>query len=157
MLRTCLIFAALLLSACGFQPVYAPSQGSLESGLIQIEEIDGRSGHFLRKELQQQLAVGLPGVTESTTLNVILSEKLSRLAFEPDGAASRTSVMASARYILVSESRSLDGHASIETSFNVPSGVYGDIAAQSAASERGMRLLAQRVVEDLRLKLTTAE
>lgn len=157
MMRSFIVFATLALSACGFQPVYAPSQGNLESGLISIEQIDGRSGHNLRRALQEQLAIGLPGITEPTTLNIILKEDLQRLAFEPDGAASRSSVIATARYTLVSESLSTNGRVSIETSFNVPNGVYEDIAAQSGASDRAMRLLAQRVVEDLRLKLTTTE
>ena len=67
-------FAALLLlslAACGFQPVYAPGSSALAAGgPITVEPIPGRSGYKLRRALQEELAIGLPGVTDPATLNV---------------------------------------------------------------------------------------
>jgi LPS-assembly lipoprotein len=149
-----LSLALVGLAACGFQPVYAPSGGSLAGqSTISVEPIKGRAGHVLRRALQQELAIGLPGVTQSATLNVVLDEDLTRLAFQPDGAASRSSVIAYGRYVLASESGAVNGSVDVETSFNVPDSPFGDISAQSGASDRAMRLLAKKIVDDLRLQL----
>jgi len=152
-----LIAALLLLSlaACGFQPVYAPGSSALAAGgPITVEPIRGRSGYMLRRALQEELAIGLPGVTEPATLNVILKENLTRLAFQPDGAASRSSVIASGRYVLARESGAISGSVDAQTDFSVPASSYGDIAAQTSAYDRTMRELAKEIVDDLRLQLS---
>lgn len=151
-------FAALLLlslAACGFQPVYAPGSSALAAGgPITVEPIRGRSGYKLRRALQEELAIGLPGVTEPATLNVILKDNLTRLAFKPDGAASRSSISASGRYVLARDSGAVSGVVDAQTDFTVPTGPYGDIAAQTSAYDRTMRELAKRIVDDLRLQLS---
>jgi LPS-assembly lipoprotein len=152
---TALVLASLAvpLGACGFQPVYAPVGGKLaEAGLIKIEPIEGRAGHMLRQALMQELALGVPGLTEPVTLTIRLDNQLSRLAFQPDGAASRSSVLARGSYRLAGETVSLDGSSDVETGFLVPDSPFGDIAAQTSASDRAMRLLAKRIADDIRLQ-----
>lgn len=154
-LAAVLVFASLAapLGACGFQPVYAPVDGKLaESGLIEIEPIDGRAGHMLRQALMQELALGVPGLTEPVTLTIVLDDRLSRLAFQPDGAASRSSVLARGNYRLTGETVSVRGSSDVETGFLVPDSPFGDIAAQTSASDRAMRLLAKRIADDIRLQ-----
>lgn len=147
-------FALFALSACGFQPVYAPANSALAAGgPITVEPIRGRSGYMLRRALQQELAIGLPGVTEPATLNVVLNEGLTRLAFKPDGAAARSSISARGEYVLARSSGAISGQVRADTDFSVPSQPYGDIAAQTSASDRTMRELAKRMVQDLRLQL----
>lgn len=155
--------AALLLAAsgaalggCGFQPVYAPVNGQLaEGGLIEIATIPGRPGHMLRQALMQELALGVPGLTESVTLTVDLDDQLSRLAFQPDGAASRSSVLATGSYSMSGETVSLSGSVDVETGFLVPDSPFGDIAAQTSASDRAMRMLAKRIADDIRLQFAS--
>ncbi len=144
----------IVLAGCGFQPVYAPGVGANYNpdAVISVEPIDGRSGYFLRQELQKQLAIGLPGQEIPATLNVRLKENLSRLAFRPDGAASRSNINSSATYTLAAENGSMTGRVKATTTFAVPAQPYGDISAQTNASERNMRLLAKRIVDDIRLK-----
>lgn len=153
------LFAALLLlslAACGFQPVYAPGSSALAAGgPITVEPIRGRSGYMLRRALQEELAIGLPGVTEAATLNVVLEENLTRLAFKPDGAASRSSVIATGRYVLARDSGAISGRVAAQTNFVVPDSPYGDIAAQTSAYDRTMRDLAKEIIDDLRLRLST--
>ncbi len=141
------------LGACGFRPVYAPVDGQLaDGGLIEVEEIGGRAGHMLRQALMQELALGVPGLTEKVTLTVALDDQLARLAFQPDGAASRSSVLATGKYTVIGETVSVGGRASVETGFLVPDSPFGDIAAQTSASDRAMRVLAKRIADDIRLK-----
>ena len=154
------VLTALLLActaACGFQPVYAPVDGKYaEGGLIEVAAIDGREGHMLRRALQQELAIGVPGLTEKVTLTVNLDSNLSRLALQPDGAASRSSIQATGDYRLEGENTSLTGRSSVETGFLVPDSPYGDIAAQTNAGDRAMRVLAKQIADDIRLKFAGA-
>jgi LPS-assembly lipoprotein len=144
------------LSACGFQPVYAPADGKYaDAGLIEVEEIRGRPGHMLRQALLQELALGVPGLTEQVTLRVNLDDQLSRLAFQPDGAASRSSVLATGVYTMSGETVSVTGSVNAETGFLVPDSPFGDIAAQTSASDRAMRMLAKRIADDIRFKFAS--
>ena len=146
-------FALILtgpLAACGFTPLYA---NSASGGQIHVEQIDGRSGHALRKALIQQLAPGLPGLDGPATLTVEMSESLKRLTFKPDEAASRTDVIARVDYVLVLDGDAISGKVMVETTFNVPDEPFADIAAQTNASERAMSLMARRVVDDMRINL----
>ena len=153
-----LIALALVLPACGFQPVYAPGgSATFAAGNITVKKIDGRSGYMLRRALQQELAAGLPNLDAPVTLEVSLKDKLTRLQFKPDGAASRSSYSATANYFLSGEEISLQGSSDADTSFSVPNEPYGDISAQTNASDRVMRVLAGRIVDDLRLQLATAD
>ncbi|MBA3070457.1 MAG: hypothetical protein FP825_18510 [Hyphomonas sp.] len=154
-LAAALLIASLgaTLGACGFRPVYAPVDGKLaDGGLIEVETVRGRAGHMLRQALLQELALGVPGLTERVTLTVDLNDQLARLAFQPDGAASRSSVLATGNYSLSGESVSVSGSVNVETGFLVPDSPYGDIAAQTSASDRAMRMLAKRIADDIRLK-----
>jgi LPS-assembly lipoprotein len=144
------------LSACGFQPVYAPVDGKYaDAGLIEVDDIQGRAGHMLRQALLQELALGVPGLTEQVTLRVDLNDQLSRLAFQPDGAASRSSVLATGVYAMTGETVSVTGSVNVETGFLVPDSPFGDIAAQTSASDRAMRMLAKRIADDIRLKVAS--
>lgn len=151
------VLPAILLSmtaACGFQPVYAPVDGQYaEAGMISISPIEGRQGYMLRRALQQELAVGVPGLSEKVTLNVNLSSNLERLALQPDGAASRSSIVANSSYSLEGENIRVTGNSNVESGFLVPDSPYGDIAAQTDAGDRAMRVLAKQIADDIRLKL----
>jgi LPS-assembly lipoprotein len=148
-----LLIATASLAGCGFQPVYAPVDGKLaDGGLVEIESIRGRAGHMLRQALLQELALGVPGLTEKVVLTVDLNDQLSRLAFQPDGAASRSSVLATGTYSLSGATVDVTGSVNVETGFLVPDSPFGDIAAQTSASDRAMRLLAKRIADDIRVQ-----
>ena len=154
-MKRLLIVLMLALPACGFQPVYAPGgTASFAAGNITVSEIPGRSGYMLRQALQKELAAGLPNLAGPATLNVKLDENLTRLAFKPDGAAARSSLIARSSYALSTDEGSFSGSTEAEINFAVPDAPYGDISAQTSASDRAMRVLASRIVDDLRLKLS---
>jgi len=145
---------ALTLSACGFTPLYAGGAGD---GNINIATIEGRAGHALRKALLQELAPGLPGLDAPADLNIILDERLGRLALQPDEAATRTDIIVSAEYVLSFEGNAISGTTAAETSFLVPDAPFSDIAAQIDATDRAMLLLARRIADDLRIKMANSE
>lgn len=148
------LVAFALIAGCGFKPVYATGAGANYGGAITVEKIDGRSGYILRRALQEELAIGLPNITETASLQITLDENLTRLAFEQDGAASRSNVTASGQYTLTRPQGVIRGASKSEVSFGVPSSTFGDISAQKTASERAMRLLAKNIVDDLRRQLS---
>lgn len=149
--------AIAFLGACGFQPVHtATGLAGTSASNITIPEIPGRQGHALRRALLDELAAGLPGV-ENATLTVTIDERIGRLAIRPDEAAARTDIIASGRYVLDTGNSAISGRQQADTSFNVPTSAFGDISAQNAARDQVMILLAQRIADDLKLKLKEAE
>ena len=155
------IFTALALvsvSACGFQPVYGGSAASLSGrGNVTVDQIDGRTGHELRKALLQELSAGLPGLEGGATLTVAVEDNVRRLAFKPDGAASRSGYVLEGRYVLAFEQDAIAGEVETTVNFNVPEDPYADITAQNDASKRAASDLARQIVDDLRIKLTTGK
>jgi len=147
-----LAFGLLPLSACGFTPVYGNRAEVADAGPIHIAEISGRTGHFLRQELLRTVGGGLPGVKGEAQLEVTLKDRIERLTFAPDQAASRSDFVGTADWAL----RSVDGTVlasggTVErASFNFADAPYGDLAAQTAAQERLATLLARSI----RLQMT---
>ncbi len=139
------------LSACGFTPVY--SQAGLTQSPVEIATIPGRTGHALRRELTRELAAGLPGLASGAQMQVRLDETVGRLAFRPDGAASRSSITLTATYTLRTEDHTVEGNAQAQSLYNVPDGPYGDVSAQIRATEDAARALAREIVLDLRLRV----
>ncbi len=147
-------FALILvgqLAACGFTPLYANGAGG--AGQINIEEIEGRAGQALRKALVQQLAAGLPGVDAPADLTVVLDERLSYLALQPDQAATRTDLISEADYVLALDGNAISGSVRAEATFNVPDSPFANISAQIDASDRAASLVARRIIDDIRIKL----
>ena len=158
MMRQLALSALLLLglvpglAACGFSPVYSSDLSGTGASSISIPEIKGRSGYILRRELVRELATGLPGV-ESGTLIITLDEELRRLPLNLDGSATRTDVLATARYTLDTGEDAITGTADVVTSYSATPGQFGDVAAQQDGFERAMRLLTQEISSDLRAQL----
>lgn len=156
LLKLALPIMLLSVSACGFQPVYSTGLTS-GSGAVQVDMIGGRTGHALRKALLRETAAGLPGTSGFAVITVDLDERIKRLALKPDGAAGRSSVNLSARYVIELPDDALSGRAESEVYFNVPREPFGDISAQNDAAERGANDLARRIVDDIRLQLANRE
>ncbi|MEZ5939633.1 MAG: LPS assembly lipoprotein LptE [Hyphomonadaceae bacterium] len=155
MIRSALLAATCLcLGACGFSPMYAPSNVS-EGAAIAVPEIKGRTGHFLRQELVKLLGRGAPGLDGAATLEVDLNEGITRLAFAVDQAASRSDYNGTADWVLRDASGKVlaSGRAQDTASFNFADSPYADVSAQTAAQERLASLLAQSIRTELLVKL----
>ena len=161
-LRAAFLALALLpLTACGFTPVYGGGQGAsyANSGPITINEIratasagaaPGRTGHFLRQELVLSVGQGVPGFTTGT-LDVALTQRIDRLAFAPDQAASRSDYVGNATWTMRAASGDILGTGTVEerASFNFADAAYSDMAAQTAAQERLATLLARSIRSEM--------
>jgi LPS-assembly lipoprotein len=157
MIRAALIvLLALPFAACGFTPVYGPGPSLANAGPIRILEIQanqsvgaagGRTGHFLRQELVRTLGQGVPGVEGAAELEVTLAQRIERLAFAPDQAASRSDYVGIATWALRSTDGTLlhSGGVTERASFNFADAAYADLTAQTAAQERLATLLARSI------------
>jgi LPS-assembly lipoprotein len=134
-----------LLAACGFSPAYAP--GPANTGMIRIAEIEGRTGHALRRELLYSVGRGVPGLSQQADLTIVLDESIVRLGYTPDQAASRSDYVGEAVWTLKSADGATiaSGQAREAASFNYADAAYADVAAQTAAQERVAAMLARAV------------
>jgi LPS-assembly lipoprotein len=145
---------ALMLAACGFQPMYAPAGGGNAIGPVQIGEIDGKAGHVLRTELSRLLAVENDG-TPPMTLQITLSEQVTPLGIRRDESATRAELRLIANYVLTPPDRGQVMRGSVLTTVNydIPTAAFGEIAAQDDARERAAETMAQRFRAELALRL----
>jgi LPS-assembly lipoprotein len=136
-----------LASACGFAPVYGSREQLSNAGPIDIAEIDGRAGHFLRQELLRTVGQGIPGVNGSARLEVTLRLSVDRLAFAPDQAAARSDYVGVADWKLIGADgvTMQTGTTSSRASFNFADSAYADLAAQTAGQERLASTLAAAI------------
>jgi LPS-assembly lipoprotein len=151
--------ACLLLAACGFQPLYAPSptvaaQGGL--GEIRVAPINGRVGYFLGQGLERML----PGQgAQARTLVVEVQTTFQPLAVRVDGSAARTDLIGVARYRLDGADPSaapLSGEVRATVSYDLLDQPFGDVAAQTDAEERLASVLAERIRTELVLRQRAA-
>jgi LPS-assembly lipoprotein len=148
MIRAAFFSLALLpLAACNFTPVYGgQGAGFTNNGPITINEIQGRTGHYLRNELVRTVGQGVPGFPQGN-LEVTLGQGIDRLAFAPDQAASRSDYVGNASWTLRGPTGTVlaSGQVTERASFNFADAAYADMAAQTAAQERLAGLLARSI------------
>jgi LPS-assembly lipoprotein len=156
-MRLLLASFALLLSACGFQPMYAPVGGGPAIGPVNIAQIDGKAGHVLKTELDRILQVEA-GDGEPAQLEITLREQVTPLGIRLDESASRGELRLVANYVLrpANNGREVRGSVSTVVTYDVPTAAFGEIAAQDDARERAAETLAQRFRAELALRMAQA-
>lgn len=139
----------LVLTACGFSPVYSP--GGSAVGPVTIEQIDGRTGFFVRQELDRYAALERGNVAPKT-LKVDLKQTFSSASFSVDGLAARTLLTLTASYTLSDASQNEPKKGFVTTTIGYESldQAYGDVALQADAEERAAKQIADRLWADLR-------
>jgi LPS-assembly lipoprotein len=157
-MRILLASLTLLLSACGFQPMYAQSAGAA-IGNIHVQEIEGKAGHVLKTELDRILAVEA-GAGEATDLRITLEESVTGLGIRLDESATRAELRITANYVLTPPQGSgrqiMRGSVNAIANYDIPEAAFGEIAAQDDARERAAEVLAQRFRAELALRMAQA-
>lgn len=146
-----LLGAGLVLSACGFTPLYGkPNQTSgVTAALssVEVKPIPDRVGQMMRTALKRRLGLGGPAV-KRYQITVQLSETVSELAIEQDTAATRANLALSARYVV---SRTADGAElnvganKMVSSYNILASDYGTVVAKADARKRAVEILADEI------------
>jgi len=154
---------ALLLSACGLQPMYAGGAGgAVAQGLaaVEVPAIEGRAGWLMRNALVDRLgAAGGQGAPARYRLDVRLDDKLEGLGLLSDDTIGRERRTLRARYQLVDLATGeilLDATAGSDAGIDVVSSEYATIAAEQTALENLSKSVADRIVTRVSLQLRSA-
>ena len=143
------------LAGCGFQPVYSTRGSGI--GPIEVTTIDGRTGYFLRQELERRAALE-QGSQAPRQLTVTLSRSFSPIAQGVDGISLRNELTVTALYTLSAAPPlpAMTGTITTSVAYESLDQAYGDVALQSDAEERIADQLAQRLWLDLQRQSRSA-
>lgn len=155
--RIALLLVPLLLTACGFKPLYGtpdPSGPKLRTA-VQVAPIPDRLGQEVRNELINRLTPR--GVARPAyELQVVLSEDIEGYGFQPDREVTRERLRLIADYRLVplsEEQPVLTGQARALVSYDV---VQSDFAAL-VTREEAAREAADILVADIVARIAAAD
>lgn len=151
------LFAALTLTACGFQPLHsrdfrARQEADLTAIRVQVD--NSRLGQLLKSEIEDGVNPDFERAEKLYTLSITLAENEIYLFIRPDGTSSRGDIEYRSHYVL---RRILDGKVVQEgdirrvSSYNISeSADYASYVSEEDARKRGITELAQ----DYRLRLS---
>ena len=155
---------ALLLAACGLQPMYAGGgSGAVAQGLaaIDVSPIEGKAGWLVRNALVDRLgAAGDAGSAARYRLDIRLDDRLEGLALLSDDTIGRERRTLRARYQLVDLSSGrivLDASDGSDAGIDVVSSEYAVIAAENTALENLAKDVADRIVTKVALQLRRSD
>ena len=158
-LRLVLLVPALMLAACGLQPLYqGGGQAAVGQGLghIEVPAIAGKAGWLVHNELVDRLGVVPAGGAARYRLDVRLDDRLEGLGLLSNDTVGRERRTLRARYQLVGVATGailLDATAGSDAGLDVVSSEYATVAAEQTALENLSRVVADRIVTSLALKL----
>ncbi|MBH63516.1 MAG: hypothetical protein CL569_13940 [Alphaproteobacteria bacterium] len=157
--RSSVVALAALVSACGFEPLHAPSGGAVPTVLagIDIAPIPNRLGQVVRNHLLDRLTpLGEPVFAEYRFI-VSLRVAKEALAIARDDSATRFNVSLQADYDLVhvrSGNSVLQGEARSVAAYNVVSSDYANVVTERDAELRAARELSDEIKTRLSVYLS---
>lgn len=150
------VIAALLVSACGFHPLYASHDGdpgaSRVFGSIYVEPIAEDAGYELRNSLIDLLNTAGRQADPRYRLKIILHDQLQGAALQNDASITRYNYTLTADYVLTDGTTGnavTHGQVSSLTAYNVVASPYATLIAQKDAQKRTDDELAERIRLDL--------
>ncbi|WP_017932341.1 LPS assembly lipoprotein LptE [Robiginitomaculum antarcticum] len=154
-----LIAAALIVSACGFTPLHAPSPlGVMPTQNMYLDFVEtdarGATGDKIEFLLRQSLidSMGTPSGSSPYTLSLTSKIQRSSIGVRQDDVAGRFDLRLTVNYRLL-ETKTGDvldtGSVSAISTFGAPGDPYGSIAAQNNAEKRVAREAADRLLFDV--------
>lgn len=137
---------AMLVSGCGFQPLYSTTGFAGLPGL-EIEAGETRQDYLIEQALDRYLGGG----RSPYRLSLRTSSDVQRLGISAAGRASRFSLVVSTRYILsgVPGEGRVTGAVSETVYYDAPTDPYALLAARADAEERAADLIARNLARDI--------
>ena len=142
-----LIAALPLLGACGFTPLYAQPGVSPAMAAIRVVTPDGRTGHLLSEELQDDLAVRHSG-QPLYQLNLAVGEIRYPRGLNVQQTATWYELQLRVSYSLteIGSGKTLTaGRIPVTVSYNAVQDPYGGIVAQQDGQKRAAAEASQRI------------
>jgi LPS-assembly lipoprotein len=149
------LLIGLLLSGCGFRPLYGNHTiGTASSHFLHIEinSIKDRDGQQLRNELIRRLYGGNKRLATTYRLNTKLNESISSLAVQKNAFATRGNLIKSAVFSLINTdtgTKQFSGTSRVTVSYNILNSEFASLLSEKNARERAVRELS----EDIRVRL----
>ncbi|MFQ5773831.1 MAG: LPS assembly lipoprotein LptE [Kiloniellaceae bacterium] len=149
--------ASLLITACGFQPLYGrpgdgrPAPGD-ELAAIRILPLPDRIGQRMHNLLRDRLNPRGQPPDPAYLLNVSLTEAIEELGIRKDETASRANLTLRARFSLhdaASNEVLFSGRSSSTNSYNILENQFATLSSEADARKRALRELS----DDIRLRL----
>jgi LPS-assembly lipoprotein len=153
MKRALIVFAAILLPGCGFQPLYADNDNlgvSSTLSTIYVEPISERVGYDLRNDLLDRLDASTSAQGSRYRLKLSISELEVPVVFTPNTAITRYNYTLTAHYDLVAREGAeavKSGDVTAFAAYNVAAApyLYSTVAAQREAKARAANDIAERI------------
>ncbi|GJL95348.1 MAG: hypothetical protein DHS20C05_17530 [Hyphococcus sp.] len=153
------MISLLIVSACGFKPIYATPQGKSAplSQLVTIGAI--KAPDTVRLQITEALndRISLKdGETPEYELIVAVKETAQQLAVQIDATVTRYNYRLNANYTLVDlkTGERINGKAQAVTSYNIVSSQYSTLFAERTATEKAARLLSEEIERDLLIRFS---
>ena len=146
-LAACLALLAPSLGACGFTPLYAQPGVTPAMAAVEVITPEGRTGHLLSEDLQDNLAVAR-GKPPLYRLALAIDEKryARGLTFEQVATWYELSLRISYSLIEISSGKTMTtGVIPISVSYNAASDPYAGVVAQQNGQQRAASDAAQRI------------
>lgn len=140
----------LTLSACGFQPIYAPGgSADLLNGRVEVSQPDSRETYLLVRNLEERLG---RSTAPAYRLNVQARLLEEPQAISPDDSINSYAVRGFADYQLVDAATGAvagSGQVSNFTSYSAEGSTIETLAAQRDARRRLMVILADQLTTQI--------
>ena len=140
-----IICCLIVVTACGFQPVFKEKGGSIlknDLRYIEISPIADRIGQKLRNHLVHEITPFGKSRVSRYRLTVTLSEAKQNLAIKKSEVATRANLRFSAYYKLIKKSNGrvlIKGKSNVITSFNILTESFSTMVAEKNARARAVR------------------
>lgn len=159
MLRTGLLALGLglAITACGFEPVYAPGGGSLASSLrsVSVDQPQGRIGQAMRLAILDGIGDRQSGIQPKYRLRSQMTTDTERVAIQADESAARVNVIVDVAWQL-QDAAGLTTYASGQVRRTVAYNVVADTFATLVGERDAQRLAGKQVGEAIRTRLLLA-
>jgi len=157
---TGVLFAIIIVGACGFQPLYGSGQRSNAEGGATVEElasvhitaIPSRVGQILRNDLLDRLNPFGEPKSPQYSLSVELEEAKEGLAIQIDDTITRFNLTLTANYFLTDARTGttlIAGSLRATASYNVLQSDFANVIAERDAQQRA----ARNVADELKTRL----
>ena len=150
------VFICLLLSGCGFTPVYAPKITS-SSGFssIEITNIPNSNGQYLRNVLMDKIYTNGRPLSAAYTLSVLsLNTVKNNIGVGKDASVTRVQMRLGASITLTDNAtgeKVLERDLRAFGGYNIFAGQYATMAATDAATKWALDDLAGQITRELAL------
>jgi LPS-assembly lipoprotein len=151
--------AALLVAACGFQPLYGTAGGTgatapgVAMASIYVEPVPERVGTQLRNELLDLFGASGQAGGAAYQLKLLITRELTQpVSLERNATITRFNYQLTAHYELIPANATAPataGDVTSLTAYNVASSPYATVIAQRDASDRAARDIAERIRTEL--------